>query len=65
MKIAVVVTDCVQVGPDSWHDKSMAKVFDSSTQIDTILAWAKAEMKWEEITLDALQFAQVVEDKTP
>jgi len=42
MKIAVTVTDCVQVGIDTWKNVGKTRVFDSSDSIDSMIEWAKS-----------------------
>ena len=63
MKIAATITDCIQVGMDSWRDVSATKVFDSSEPINDILAWAKTKMPKEtpERLFQSLKFSVVEE----
>lgn len=41
MKIVGTVTQCVQVGVDSWQDFRHSKIFDASSSISDINAFAK------------------------
>jgi len=59
MKIAVTVTDYVQVGIDTWKNVGRTKIFDSSDSIDSMLEWAKALNK--AFDFDSLQMAKAEE----
>jgi len=59
MKIAVTVTDYVQVGIDTWKNVGRTKIFDSSDSIDSMLEWAKALNK--AFDFDSLQMTKAEE----
>lgn len=59
MKIAVTVTDCIQIGCETWQDITKTKIFDSSESFDTILTWAK-KIRSDHV-VSSLKFSEVEE----
>ena len=41
MKIAVTISNCVQVGIDQWRDVNRTKIFDSADSVDSMIRWAQ------------------------
>lgn len=41
-RIAVTYTSCVQVGVESYRDKSITRIFPTHEAIEDIFIWAKA-----------------------
>jgi len=59
MKIAVTVTDCIQVGIDQWRDVNKTKIFDSSESVDHMITWAQTISKGHDFF--SLKMSAVVE----
>jgi len=62
-KITVTITDCVQVGIDSFKDKRYSRVYCTSMSIDTILNWAKS-VGIKNPTINDLEFSDYTGSST-
>ncbi len=62
MKIVVTVSDCVQVGMNTFRDINTSRVFNADAKIEDVLHWAKVILKREYVGICDLQFSSCDED---
>tara|TARA_R110002020_G_C15840951_1_gene735159 strand:+ start:417 stop:596 length:180 start_codon:yes stop_codon:yes gene_type:complete len=59
MKTAVTVTNCVQIGIETWRDVCTTKVFDENATLGEIDQWVKSIDKT--LPLSGVKFGDIVE----